>query len=275
MDEPAAFALFGNPVAQSLSPLMHGAAYAAMGLRATYRAYAVNAAADIVRIIGEREIQGASVTIPFKETVIALLDEVDPEALDIGAVNTITRRGRRLVGSNTDGRGLLRDLAEWIAVRGRTFVILGAGGAARAALWALLREGASPIIVNRTEEKSRRLAGRFGCRWAPAAEIGRLEADGLINTTPLGMVPDTGRTPLEKHVLNRFPYILDMIYNPVRTRLLREAEAAGCAVRCGLGMFVHQGAEQIRLWTGMEPPRERMRQVVMERLEAHGKDQAP
>jgi shikimate dehydrogenase len=275
MDEPAAFALFGNPVAQSLSPLMHGAAYASMGLRATYRAFEAKDAAEIVRAMGERDIQGASVTIPFKETVMPLLDEVDADAAAIGAVNTIIRRDGKFMGCNTDGRGLIRDLTNWIAVRGRTFVILGAGGAARAAVWSLIKEGAAPILVNRTEEKARRLADRFGCRWAPEAEIGRLEADALINTTPLGMVPDTGRTPLEKHLLSRFPCVMDMIYNPPRTRLLREAEAAGCAVRSGLGMFIHQGAEQIRLWTGMEPPRERMRQVVMERLEAHGEDQTP
>jgi shikimate dehydrogenase len=269
MDEPARFALFGNPIAQSLSPLMHTAAFARMGFNADYTAYRAEDAAEIVRQIRESGIRGASVTIPFKETVMALLDEVDPAAAAIGAVNTIVNRNGRLAGYNTDGPGLIRDLGEWIAIRGKIFVILGAGGAARAAVYSLLEAGGIPIVVNRTAERARALAYRFGCRWEPAAEIGRLRADCLINTTPLGMFPQTERTPVEEKFLAHFPRVMDMIYNPMRTRLLREAEAAGCSVRSGAGMFVHQGAEQIRLWTGMEPPREEMRRVVMERLGDH------
>jgi shikimate dehydrogenase len=266
MNESVTFALFGNPVAQSLSPLMHEAAFAKMEFMATYTAYQVNDAANIVRTIREKGIKGASVTIPFKETVMAFLDEVDANAAKIGAVNTIINRDGKLIGYNTDGPGLIRDLTEWSAVRDKTFVILGAGGAARAAVFALIQEGGTPIVVNRTVEKTRRLADHFGCRWGRPAEIDRMEADCLINTTPLGMFPDTDRTPLRKKALVHFPQIMDMIYNPVKTRLLREANAEGCAIRSGVGMFVHQGAEQIRLWTGQEPPREVMRRVVMERL---------
>ena len=116
------------------------------------------------------------------------------------------------------------------------------------------------------------MAASFGCAWAPLAELPQARADVLINTTPVGMFPETARTPLPKRELARFSHVLDMIYNPVKTRLLREAEAAGCAVRSGVGMFVHQGAEQFRLWTGMEPPRERMRQAVLERLRENGGD---
>jgi shikimate dehydrogenase len=270
MRDQAAFALFGNPVAQSLSPLMHRAAYANMGFAATFTAHQVKDAAEIVTMIHEKGIQGASVTIPFKETVMALLDEADEKAVAIGAVNTIIRHNGRLIGSNTDAPGLVRDLTEWMDLRGKTFVVLGAGGAACAAVYGLREAGGIPLVVNRTPEKARRLADRFGCRWAPLAEIDRLEADCLINTTPLGMVPETERTPVEEKFLVHFPRVLDIIYNPLKTRLLREAERAGCAVRSGVGMFVHQGAEQIHLWTGLEPPRAYMRQTVMERLENHG-----
>ena len=270
MDEPAHFALFGDPVAQSLSPAMHTAAFARMGIAADYAAYQVKDAAEVARQIRKYGIRGASITIPFKETVISLLDEVDPAATAIGAINTIVTSNGRLVGFNTDGPGLVRDLSEWMAIRGTTFVVLGAGGAARAAVYSLREAGGIPIIVNRTPERARVLAEGFGCRWEPVAEIGRLPADCLINTTPLGMFPVTDRTPVAKEHLAHFPRVMDMIYNPLRTRLLREAEAAGCAVRSGLGMFVHQGAEQIRLWTGIEPPREEMRRVVLERLERHG-----
>jgi shikimate dehydrogenase len=221
-------------------------------------------------MIREQGIQGASVTIPFKETVMALLDECDETARAIGAVNTIVRRNGKLTGSNTDAPGLVRDLAEWMDLREKTFVVLGAGGAACAAVYGLREAGAMPVVVNRTLEKARRLADRFGCRWAPLADIGSLEGDCLVNTTPLGMVPETERTPLDEKFLVHFPRVLDIIYNPLKTRLLREAERAGCAIRSGVGMFVHQGAEQIRLWTGLEAPREFMRQAVLKRLESHG-----
>ena len=270
MNKPAAFALFGDPVAQSLSPIMHEAAFARMGIAATYTACRAKDAAEVVRRIREGDLRGASITIPFKETVMALLDEVDPDAGAIGAVNTVVNRGSRLTGYNTDASGFVRDLGEWMAIRGTTFVVLGAGGAARAAVFGLREAGGTPIVVNRTAERSRTLAERFGCRWEPAEEIGKLKADCLINTTPLGMFPETERTPIENQFLAHFPRVTDMIYNPLKTRLLREAEGAGCAIRSGVGMFIHQGAEQIRLWTGKEPPREEMRRVVLERLGNNG-----
>jgi shikimate dehydrogenase len=269
MAEITHFALFGNPVAQSLSPAMHAAAFAQMGIAADYLAYHADDAAEVIRRIRDGGIGGASVTIPFKESLMTLIDEVDPAAAAIGAINTIVERNGRLIGYNTDAPGFLRDLGEWMAIRGRTFVVLGAGGAARAVVYALREAGGNPIVVNRTAERARALAEGFGCRWEPAAEIGRLRADCLINTTPLGMFPETEQMPVEKSVLRLFPGVLDLIYNPLRTRLLREAAAVRCIVRSGVGMFVHQGAEQIRLWTGMEPPREEMRRVVLERLGNH------
>lgn len=269
MTETVRYALFGNPVSQSLSPAMHAAAYARMGIAADYRAFRVDQAAEVVRLIRDEGIAGASVTIPFKESVMPLLDEIDPAAAAIGAVNTIVNRNGRLSGCNTDAPGFLRDLEEWMAVPARVFVVLGAGGAARAALYALREAGGTPICVNRTTARAQELARSLGCRWEPAAALAGLRADCLINTTPLGMYPDTEQTPVEARLLARFPRVMDMIYNPPLTRLLREAGAAGCAVRSGIGMFVHQGAEQIRLWTGQEPPVEEMRRVVIERLGHH------
>ena len=271
-DEAEIYTLFGNPVAQSLSPLMHTAAFAAMGRAGRYRACRVNDAAEIVRRIRTLGIRGASVTIPFKAAVMPLLDEVEASARAIGAVNTIVNRNGRLAGYNTDQLGLARELEEWIGIRGKNFVVLGAGGAAQAALFTLLKAGGIRIVVNRTREKAEALAAAFGCRWDPISEIGRLKADCLINTTPVGMFPETDRSPIPVGKIARFGHVMDMIYNPIKTRLLREAEAAGCSVRCGVGMFVHQGAEQTHLWTGMEPPRARMRQVVLERLRKNGGD---
>ncbi len=266
------FAIFGNPLSQSLSPLMHNAAFAQMGIAARYGACQTDNAAEAVRQFRRMGLRGASITLPFKESIIPFLDEMDESAETIGAVNTIVNRDGRLMGYNTDGIGLTDDLREWLEIRGKTFVILGAGGAARAAVYALLQAGGTPVVVNRTLQKAEALAGRFGCRRVPVAEIGELRADCLINTTPVGMFPEVDRTPLPRQVAACFPYVMDMIYNPIRTRLLREAEAAGCAVRSGVGMFVRQGAEQFRLWTGMEPPIERMMNVVMERLLKNGGD---
>lgn len=196
-----------------------------------------------------------------------LLDEVDWDAEAIGAVNTIILRGGRLEGCNTDGPGLVRDLEEWMGgLSGKSFVVLGAGGAARAALFSIARAGGTPIVVNRSGRRAEELASQFGCAWVPMAEIGRLRADCLINSTPVGMYPEAERTPLPQSGLDRFSHVMDMVYNPLQTRLLREAEETGCAVRSGVGMFVHQGAEQFRLWTGQEPPRETMRQAVLKRL---------
>jgi shikimate dehydrogenase len=260
------FCIFGNPLAQSLSPLMHGAAFAKLGIEATYTANLACDAEEVVRRFRQEGLQGASITIPFKETVMPLLDEVDAAASAIGAVNTIVRRDGRLIGYNTDGPGLVNDLEEWMGSAGKTFVLLGAGGAAHAAVYSLIRAGATVTVVNRTLERAQALAARFGCRWAPVEAIWTLSADCLINTTPLGMVPDTGRTPLEAKFLGHFPRIMDMIYHPVRTRLLKEAKASGCETRSGVGMFVNQGAEQLRLWMGVEPPREVMRAAVLDRL---------
>jgi shikimate dehydrogenase len=271
-DAAGIFALFGNPVAQSLSPLMHNAAFARMGIGAHYRAIRVDDATEAVRLIRELGLCGASVTIPFKESVMPYLDEVDQSAREIGAVNTIIHRKGRLAGYNTDGAGLIRDLEEWTGIPGKTFAVLGAGGAARAAVHALLKAGGTPVVFSRTTERTRTLAARFGCAWAPLAELPQARADVLINTTPVGMFPGTDRTPLAGETLIHFPQVMDMIYNPYRTRLIREAEAAGCRVRPGVGMFVHQGAEQIRLWTGKDPPRDIMRQAVLERLEKNGGD---
>lgn len=264
------FAIFGNPLGQSLSPLMHNAAFAETRFAARYDACPTDSAAEAVGHFREMGLCGASITIPFKETMIPLLDGVDENVREIGAVNTIVNRDGRLLGFNTDGIGLIRDLQEWLEIRGKSFVILGAGGAARAAVYALLQAGGTPVIVNRTLERAKALAERFGCRWVTVEEIVDLHADVLINTTPVGMFPETDRSPLPKQEVVRFRYVMDMIYNPIKTRLLREAAASGCAIRSGVGMFVQQGAEQFRLWTGMKPPIERMRNVVMERLVKNG-----
>ncbi len=261
------YALFGNPVGQSLSPLMHNAAYEQMGIEARYLSFCVNGAAEAVAGIREMDIRGASVTLPFKSDILRHLDGMDGSARIIGAVNTVTNRDGRLLGHNTDWLGLVESLRECTEIDGRNFIILGTGGTARAAVFGIRKEGGIPWVAGRSVAKAEALAAEFHCRFLPPGEIGDVRAECLINTTPVGMFPETDASPVGPDILNRFGLVVDVIYNPPETRLLREAREAGCAVLSGVGMFVRQGAEQIRLWTGMEPPLARMRAEVMERLE--------
>ena len=261
------YALFGNPVGHSLSPLMHNAAYEQMGIDARYLSFRVGDVVEAVAKIRAMGIQGASVTLPFKSEILRHLDGVDGSARIIGAVNTVTNRGGKLWGHNTDWLGLVESLRECLKIEGKNFVILGTGGTARAAAFGIRREGGIPRVAGRSAAKAEALAAEFNCRFLPLEELGDCRADCLINTTPVGMFPDTAASPVGREILPRFGLVVDVIYNPPETRLLREAREAGCAVLSGVEMFVRQGAEQIRIWTGMEPPLARMREFVLERLE--------
>lgn len=269
MKKPAAtiFALFGNPVGHSLSPLMHNAAYTEMKIDASYVSVCVEHLEDAIQRVRRGDMQGASITIPFKTAVIPYLDEVESSAQHIGAVNTVGHNENGgLTGCNTDWIGLVHDLEESMEIRNKTFVILGAGGAARAAVFGVQQRGGIPLVINRTPSRGAAMARQFGCPFYPLSEIGDIRGDCLINTTPVGMSPDKGTSPIEKSVLTNFKLVMDCIYNPLKTQLLQDAEEAGCATLNGVGMFVHQGAEQIKIWTGMEPPREFMKRIVLEKL---------
>jgi len=261
------YALFGNPVAHSLSPLMHNAAYAQMGIDARYTAYCPGDVKEAVRLMREERVAGASVTIPFKVEIMKYLDHIEESAADIGAVNTVCVRDGKLLGDNTDWRGFIADLKTHMVIEGKAFVVVGAGGAARAVLYGLLKERGLPVIVNRTEEKAVALAAEFGCPWLSLDNIAAARGECLINVTPIGMFPHTDASPVPERFLSRFGSVVDIVYNPLKTKLLYEAESAGCTIHTGLGMFVRQGAEQIRLWTGMEPPIAIMNDTVRARLE--------
>ncbi len=267
MNEPMRFLLFGNPVSQSLSPLMHNTVYAEMGLAAIYEACCVSDLAAAVAEVREKKISGLSVTIPFKTDIIKFLDEVDYRASAIGAVNTVHNSNGRLLGYNTDCSGLVRDLKEAMEIKGGTFVVLGAGGTSRAAVFGIIQEGGEVVVVGRNEAKARSLASEFDCRYHPLSQISTLQADCLINTTPVGMYPDIEESPVDREVPANYHLVVDVIYNPLRTKLLRDAGTAGKEARSGVDMFVNQGADQIKIWTGIEPPRTLMKQAVIGALE--------
>jgi shikimate dehydrogenase len=275
MQNPASaiFALFGNPVAHSLSPLMHNAAYQRMGIDASYVPLRVGNLKDAMQGVRACNMRGISVTIPYKTAVMPYLDEVDASSQAIGAVNTILHDDKgRLKGYNTDWIGMVRDLEESLEIKKKTFAILGAGGTARAAVFGIRQRGGIPVIVNRTPERGERLAKEFGVPFYPLSQIKDIKADCLINTTPVGMTPDQAKSPFPRESLSHFRWVMDCIYNPLKTRLLKDAEEAGCRAINGLGMFVHQGAEQIRIWTGKEPPIELMREVVLAKLKEDNGD---
>ena len=263
---PQNYILLGDPVRQSLSPLMHNAALKEMGIEGNYSAFCVHDLVGAIQGMRAMNIRGASVTIPFKVAVMEYLDDVDNDALKIGAVNTIINSKGRLTGYNTDWLGLILTLQEAMPIKGKTIVIIGAGGTARAAAYGIMKEGGFPIIANRTPEKGKILSGTLNCPFYSIAEIGKIKADCLINTTPVGMYPHKDKSPVKALALGGYKYGMDVIYNPLKTKLLKDAEKQGCHIFSGLDMFVHQGAEQIRLWMGVEPPRALMKKVILERL---------
>jgi shikimate dehydrogenase len=234
---------------------MHNAAFAALGLDAVYLAFDVAPAALGSAITGARglAIPQLAISIPHKQAVIAHLDELDETARRIGAVNTVTRRGDSLVGSNTDWIGAVHAIERETNLFGRDVVVLGAGGTARAVVWGALERGARVSVLNRTPTRSEQLAREFDItRIGVLAELAEMPCDILVNTTSVGLRSDA--SPVSADAIPPGAVVLDAVYDPPRTRLLRDAEARGARTLGGKWMLVHQAAEQLRLWSGREPP---------------------
>ncbi|EJL47144.1 MULTISPECIES: shikimate dehydrogenase [Brevibacillus] len=269
--------LFGHPVSHSLSPMMHNAAFAETGLDFAYSAFDVEPEAleDAVAGIRALGLRGINVTIPHKVAIMPMLDEIDPLAKRIGAVNTVVSKDGRLIGYNTDGMGYVRSLVEetGIVLDKQIVTMMGAGGAARAVAFTLAEKGVKEIrIINRSRERAAVLAEHVGTivptRIVEQGEGKDAIADSslLINTTSIGMLPNVQDTPVPADWLHSGLIVSDLIYNPLETRLLREAQAIGATVHSGVGMFVNQGALAFELWTGTDAPTEVMREVVLQQL---------
>lgn len=266
MEDNELFALFGNPVGHSNSALMHNAVFKELRINARYHAIRVEKTVNIVHLMKILNIRGASITIPYKTSIMEYLDEITESAGRIGAVNTIVRSEGRLKGDNTDWIGFVSVIQESTEIKGKTFAVLGSGGAARAAVFGVMNEGGIPVVTSRTVKNGEKLAQNLGCEYRPLEDFESIKADFLINTTPVGMFPDIERFPVKKEIMGNFKWVMDVVYNPLKTRLLMDAEEAGCFIITGLSMFVHQGAEQLKIWMGIQPPREFMKKVVMENL---------
>lgn len=251
-----------HPAAHTRSPAMHNAAFASLGLDAVFLAFDVEPArlGDAVagaRALGVRQL---AVSIPHKQAVLAHLDAVDDTARRIGAVNTLTLRNGRWVGANTDWIGLARALERETALAGRRAVVLGAGGTARAATFALREHGARVVVLNRGVERAEALARELGAESAgPLDRLGTLDYDVLVNTTSVGLRSD--ESPVPAATLRPGAVVLDAVYDPPETRLLRDARQRGARCIGGKWMLVEQAVEQIRLWSGKTPPAEVLAQA--------------
>jgi shikimate dehydrogenase len=268
------FGVIGDPIRHSKSPVMLNRAFRETGINGAYTAFHVIPGMLGEAIAGVRALgfRGLNVTIPHKIEVMQYLDEIHPGARAAGAVNTIVNDDGRLVGYNTDGIGYVRSLKEEAEpnLAGRNIVVLGAGGASRGILWALAQEKpAKLMLANRTEEKARELADAFASEfevtpiaWTDLHEACR-QADVVINTTSVGMSPNTDAVPIDPTWLKPGAVASDLIYNPLKTKFLQQAEAHGCRAHGGLGMFIYQGAYAFEYWTGRSAPVDVMREDVM------------
>jgi len=268
--------IIGDPIEHSMSPVMHNAAFKNKGVDYVYLPFRVKKKELGKAIEGMRalNIRGLNITIPHKVAVIQFLDELDPLADKIGAINTIVNDSGVLTGYNTDATGFLQALLErGIEPKGKSVVILGAGGASRAISFILAERGSSLVILNRTWNKAKVCADRISevsQSEATALKLNRgnlttalSQADILVNATSVGMSPNINETPVTSNLLKSSLVVFDIVYNPIKTRLQREAEAVGAKTISGLDMLVWQGALAFEKWAGLKAPIGVMREKVI------------
>jgi shikimate dehydrogenase len=241
---------------------MHNAAFAATGFNGVYAAIRVKDIRLAVAGVRSLGLRGISITLPHKESILACLDYIDPAARRIRAVNTVVNDDGSLKGFNTDWSGALQALEEKIPIAGRQVAVIGAGGAARAVVFGILSAGGKVTLFNRSKERGELLAAELGTEFRLLTEFAAERIEILVNTTPLGMTPQAEESPVPREKLRPGLVVMDIVYNPLKTRLLQEAEAAGCVTIDGLSMFVYQGARQFELWTGISAPMDIMRMAV-------------
>ena len=267
--------LIGYPLGHSLSPKIHAAALSACGLQGRYSLFPIppedkQGLKDMLARVRTGEITGLNVTIPHKQNVIELMDELTPTAKAIGAVNTIYMRNGKLVGDNTDAPGFLADMKninkETSTQVNKAAVVLGAGGSARAVVYALCNDGWNVTLAARRIEQAQQLAESFTNYQLPITNLTNFPLSTfhlLVNTTPLGMTPNTETSPLPENViLSKHTFIYDLVYNPRETKLVRGARAQGLNASTGLGMLIEQAALAFEKWTGAKADRDAMQKAV-------------
>lgn len=268
------FGLIGDPIAHSFSPLIHNAAFQKLGMDRVYIPFRIprEDLASFLDDATELGIRGLSVTIPHKEAVLKGLGKVDGAVRGVAAANTILYEPEGRSGFNTDYRAAMDSLAEALEapegpenstyLKGKTSLVLGAGGAARAIAYGLARRGAEVIVASRTPQRAEALAKFVGCKTVDWSARHNYLVDILVNCTPLGMHPNVDETPYERHHLKPSMLVFDTVYNPETTLLIKDARARSCTVVTGVDMFIRQAALQFKLFTGQEGPADLMRDVL-------------
>ncbi len=272
-------AVIGDPIEHSMSPKMHNAALRELGLDYSYVAFHVLPAQLKAAVQGFRalDIRGVNVTIPHKVAIMEFLDEIDPVAQKIGAINTIKNDNGVLRAKNTDGEGSIKSLRDaGFDPSGKIAVVMGAGGAARALTFFLAQEVNKLTIFDINPDTAKNLANKLAESYEiPITAHGNntqeiqaalAEADLFINATPIGMSPKVDQSPIDASWIRPETWVFDIVYNPLETKLIREAKERGCPTLSGIEMFVNQGAIAFEWWTGSQPNLKTMKQVVIEHL---------
>ncbi len=260
------YGVAGNPIRSSLSPIMMNTAFRRETVNAVYLALQANKLNDLLKLVHEIPIQGLSVTMPLKQEIMAHLEKTDPLSAKIGACNTVLRaQDGKLYGFNTDVAGITGPLEKRMSLRDAKVLVLGAGGAARAAVFGLREKGAEVFILNRTAETAQKLARQAGAKTIKKEALAKTTFDALVNATPIGMAGIKGAQILEAKDLNT-KLVFDLVYNPLETPLLRLARQKGIPIITGIEMFVQQGARQFEIFTGKPAPEEEMLRVVIHAL---------
>lgn len=271
------YGVMGDPIAHSMSPDIHNDAFEKEKIEAVYHHFHVTKEGlnDAVKGMKALGIEGFNITIPHKTSIIPFLDEVDELALAIGAVNTVVNKNGRFIGYNTDGKGFFKSLCDEISgdIKANKTLVIGAGGAARAIYFTLVKEGVKQVdIANRTKERAAQLVS--DCPYDKVskalsiieAEESLSQYDLIIQTTSSGMSPELDHSPLKVDQLKTGAIVSDIIYNPLQTKLLREAGEKGAETQNGLGMFINQAALAFEIWTGIMPDTARMTDIVLNKL---------
>jgi shikimate dehydrogenase len=275
------FAVIGHPIGHSLSPLMHNTAFQILGLDCKYDLIDIEPASlkNSVERFRDKPWGGFNVTVPYKETIMPLIDNINPEALSVGAVNTVVNRNQSLIGYNTDVIGVERSLLPFQErIKEKKCVIIGSGGVARSVTHVLVNDFKVKQItfIAILPEQAKLLADDYRKKdtkfviFSPADESVEIELKNcalIVNATAIGMYPNIDESPvMNRQVFSKEHIVFDVIYRPLKTKLLTDAQKAGASIVGGLDMFIHQGAAAFKLWTGLEMPMEQIRRVLEEKL---------
>ncbi|MBS3135363.1 shikimate dehydrogenase [Candidatus Woesearchaeota archaeon] len=243
------YGLVGNPVSKSKGFIVHNYLFKKHNLNAVYLNFHVDNLGEFVKSFRSM-LSGFSVTMPYKEEITSYLDSTHEDSMKIGAVNTVLVDGENMRGYNTDAYGAISAIEDKISIKGKSTILIGAGGAARAIGYGIKLKGGKITITSRTEEKARRLAKKLNCKFTSLSKINWDDVEILINSTPVGMHPNINKSPVEKKHLKGIT-VFDAIYNPMETKLLKMAKQNGCVTISGARMFAYQAAMQFELWTGI------------------------